>query len=485
MDDLTNLHSKLVTQDQIDKTTQKMIDQIIYTLREEHQDVFLTGGAGVGKTYLVNQICQDYTIMPIKLASTGVAANLIKGETVHRFYKLGISQNIEELKAWDNRQAENFARNSSNLSPNQAYDILMGLIRKNLAIANIIIIDEVSMLSDKVIDMIKYRHDILGIRIPILYVGDFYQLPPVDKSNTLRFAFNSPNWNCKVFELTDIKRTSNVEFASLQHKVRLGIKTPDVIDYINKLAQNPYNKNSLHLFSTNKEIDNFNITKLKELPGTLYKAQFQYNDQLYSEKEVTDFIKDLLIQPILYFKIGARVLFLTNQNIGREYLWYNGEQGTIINATSGMITVKKDNGEVVDVTRETFEKKELKKGEFVTKCAVNQFPLRLAYAISIHKSQGLSLESGHIDCTKFFLPEQFFVGLSRFTDPTKLSISNFRSDLIQANPIAKEFYQNNPNQFDPDWDPNKPTETKWDKDWENWTDDVDSDRIHEDNEIPF
>ena len=454
--DFSKLKEKLSLKPTIDYHTLQMKEQIIDDLLEKDKNVFLTGGAGVGKTYITNLICSDPRVTAVRLASTGVAAHLIKGMTVHRFFRFGLSNNLEQLKAWDLKSIKDFALNC-NMSEDRARDLIHRKIEYNLRYSNMLVIDEVSMLSKSLIDMIFFRLNSLEIHIPILFVGDFYQLPPVSKNSKPEFAFESSNWNVRLYELTEIKRTSFKDFADIQSKVRKGIKTQEVLDYVDRLSCNPYKEDSLHLFATNAEIDSYNIEKLKALPGNVMRSTFRYNQSLYKEKDVLKFIdEDLLINPNFYFKVGARVLFVTNERDPYDdvMLWFNGEQGTItgIDTDNGVILVKKDSDDKeVMVHRHRFQKVEIKDAKINIVCEVEQFPLRLAYAVSIHKSQGLSLESGHIDCSRFFLPEQFFVALSRFTDPNKLSIANFRSSLIKFNPESDQYYADNPSVFDPNY----------------------------------
>lgn len=406
------------------------------------KDVFLTGGGGVGKTYLTNIIKQHPFINAVTLATTGAAANLVGGMTIHRFFKLGLSNDINELRQWDKRNATNFGDRIGE-SPLKAHSILMNLIKKNLYGKNVIIIDEVSMASRKMIEMIFYRlRSSLKVDITLMYVGDFFQLPPVDPKGTKGMAFESELWDPNVYELTTIKRTENLDFARVQHKIRYGIADKEVLDYMADIQKNPYNEDTLHLFATNKEIDNHNIEKLRSLPGQPMKVKYRFNEARYKEEDAEKFIKDLMIQPTFYFKFGARVLFVTNHyDLDGNQVWYNGEMGTLEAFNEGAFTVLKDNGETVQVSRHTFVREDLEKGEVKVTMEIQQFPLRIAYAISIHKSQGMSLSRGHIDCSQFFLSEQFFVAISRFTDPKALSMIGFNKSMIQANEKALKYYE--------------------------------------------
>jgi ATP-dependent DNA helicase PIF1 len=421
------------------------------------EDVFLTGGAGVGKTYLTNLLLKkrkakkgdawnfdfEPTLSAVRIATTAIAASHIGGITIHRFFKLGLSNNLRTLKEFDKRQAESFGGRIG-VNAETAHRLLMGTITKNLVQHNVIVIEEISMASAFMIEMIVYRlRECLGIKIPILYVGDFFQLPPVTKSGPVHYAFDSPYWNPKVFELTKVQRTDNIEFAEVLNKIRVGTKDVQVITFFSKLGMRSYDPDSLHLFSTNSEIDNYNIDRLSLLDGKGLRAKYRFNDTEYKEADVLKFIEnELIINPVFYFKYGARVIMTSNQyNMDGDLIWFNGESGILLDYVENYFIVKKDNGTTVHVKREVYQRIELKDGREHVTLECHHFPLRVGYAISIHKSQGMSLGQGHVDCSHFFLPEQPYVAFSRFTDPDKLSVSNFNPDLIKVNKRVLAYYE--------------------------------------------
>lgn len=417
-------------------------DEIIQYLTQG-TDVFLTGGAGVGKTYATYSIINDIRIHSVNLGSTGGAASLLpEGMTVHRFLKLGIARNVKELRKSDHEQAV-WTSKKMEITVQAANAVLMNNIAKVLRTRNCLIIDEVSMLSADFIKMIKYRLiHCLKIEVPILWVGDFFQLPPVDKEGKENYAFFSEHWTKVAFELTKIQRTKDLDFAKFLNNMRLGEFDPDSQPIFDQLTTNPYKEDAVHLFSTNQEINAFNIQRLLELPGEPLKTEFKFKEK-YKKGACIEFIeRDLSVLPVFCFKIGARVIFTSNQYLDDRLLWYNGEGGHIKSIRKGYITVTKECGREVDVPRVTFSRNKVTKSGIQVEIEIEQFPLRIGYAISIHKSQGMSLSSGHIDCTNFFLTQQPYVAISRFIDPSKLSLSNFDKSMISKNQVVLNYYNN-------------------------------------------
>jgi len=147
----------------------------------------LTGAAGVGKTYLANRIKSHFKNVII-LGSTGISALRIGGDTLHSFFKFFVSKNIEELKLSDEKHIELIAQ-KKRVTKAAANELFLKNIKECLRVADLIIIDEISMVSKEVMEMIDYRLRLATKNIPILAVGDFFQLPPVKVDG---FAFESP-----------------------------------------------------------------------------------------------------------------------------------------------------------------------------------------------------------------------------------------------------------------------------------------------------
>ncbi len=199
-------------------------------------NVFLTGGAGVGKTYTLNAVKESFK-NPILLAPTGIAASHIKGETIHSFFRF-------PTDAEAGIRALTGEKRDMAMKVFQAFDLM--------------IIDEISMVGDYLLNWIDRRFEELSLDIPILLVGDFYQLPPVSSGEEylVDYAFNSRFWkkhNFETIELTKIYRTQNVEFAEVLQELRVGKITNRAEKMVKKLTQNAYNKNYTHLYSTNNK----------------------------------------------------------------------------------------------------------------------------------------------------------------------------------------------------------------------------------------
>lgn len=405
-------------------------DAIINILRT--RNVFLTGKAGTGKTYITREIIEKIGKGCIVLASTGMAAVNIGGQTVHSFFKLGISNNMEELQKSDELQKQKIAEKYPGADPEI---ILFSKLRKILSSAHLIIIDEISMISSDVLDLIFYRFKRFSQRrIPILAVGDFYQLPPVNG----KYAFKSENWNFKTYELEKIKRTSDVDFAAIQGEIRKGNKNDDIISYIQKLSKNIVDK-PLRIFSRRVDVEEANKVHLDSLPGELMKIQPEIilGGNLPNIKSIMEEFK---IDELLEFKIGARIMIIVNN----FPLYYNGLMGTIENFDSSNMLIKTDDDKSLIVQKYVFEKVAIDedRGQIRIKpiAKIAQFPIMVAAAITIHKSQGSSIEKLSIDCDKIFEKGQFYVAISRSTNPKLLSVTSFDENYIMNNLEVDEFY---------------------------------------------
>jgi hypothetical protein len=229
----------------------------------KHSNVFLTGGAGVGKSYITNEVISDYRTrgkQVVALGSTGVSAVNIGGFTVHSFFVFGIASNFEELAQHDKRAKKRLSD-----------------LKKVLKATDLIIIDEISMVSADLLDMIAYRLNAYGYLGKVLFVGDFFQLPPVQKRQdsphdifgAKLYAFESLAWerfDLTVIELTEMKRTQDAEFTHILSKVRRGVCDDEVLAYMHRLWNNEgLRKDPTYLFGRNVEVELTNRARLNEL----------------------------------------------------------------------------------------------------------------------------------------------------------------------------------------------------------------------------
>ncbi len=420
-------------------------NKIIDLLKSEN--IFLTGGAGTGKSFLINQIATFYKAEGknvIILGSTGISAVNVGGVTIHSFFALGISSNFEELNRSDKY--------------NKSRIVELNKILKKL---DLLIIDEISMVSSDVMDMILYRLRGGGFRGKLLVVGDFYQLSPVVSSKIKDdglfgknlYAFESSAWEFFDFVsvvLTKIKRTSDREFMDILNKIRKGSIDSDVVEYLENLRKNDIDLDkSTILFGTNREADRLNYQKLSHQNGEeiVKEAIVTKHIKSVDEKMIQNWINRLPLNQHLTLKEGAPIIFTTN----RWGFYHNGERAIVDHIDEDVIVVEKD-GRLVQVERFDFELSRTivdEKGEIrdETICSYSQFPIRLAYAITIHKSQGMSIDElvCNVDC--IFADSQFYVALSRATNPASLKIeysrANFRGYLdsvVRVSPKVDQFY---------------------------------------------
>jgi len=425
-------------------------------LISEGNNVFVTGGAGVGKSFLLRALIASYELegkKVAKLASTGMAASLITGQTLHSFFNLGICSHTYDLERVGKINIDKK---------------LSKLLKK----LDLIIIDEISMVSSGVMDMIRLRLLQSESQAQLVVSGDFLQLPPVIRDSEKSqftynhpdipinriygFAFESESWQrfrFVIYNLSEVKRSSDEEFIHILDKIRHGVKDDEVLSYIHSLIRPMPEDMQNHtlLFGKNASVDRHNIKELNELEGELYSFEtlVEKYEKSVKDNEVERFMNDSRVPKSLELKIGAPVLFMRN-----SWNYFNGEKGEIvrINEEENFIHVLKDNGKLVRVEKERYSKKqwkeqmiEGKKQEIeVSKFDLFQYPLALAYAITIHKSQGMSLLDLVIDLDEIFAPSQFYVGLSRAISPHRLCLLPTRrriENFIFASPNAIEFYK--------------------------------------------
>ena len=426
----------------------KLLEKIKKLL--EDKNILLTGGGGVGKSYLTTELISDLrkdAKQVVVLGSTGVSAVNINGHTVHSFFCFGISANLEEMKKHD-KYTKNRVKE----------------LNKILYACDLLIIDEISMVSADLMEMILYRIRNGGYEGRLLFVGDFFQLPPVrarvQRDDSLfgnrEFAFESDAWDFfkpYVVELTRTKRTQDEEFFHILNRIRRGELDNEVGHYLEGLREHLHvrDENPTVLYGRNKEADMVNLQRLEELESepVMLKAKEKVHLKSLHVKRIESWKKNLPVPSELTLKVGANILFCTN----RWGSYYNGERGVVIRLDEEEVIVEKHNGMEVKVKRAEYTLSESitlnKKIEEKPLITLEQFPLKLAYAITIHKSQGMSIDSLVCNIDNIFEKSQFYVAISRAKDPKKLlldySSNNFTNHLkkcIRVSQKVKDFYEN-------------------------------------------
>jgi len=410
----------------------------------DNNNIFLSGGAGVGKSYLTSKVIEtlqtkDKNVIP--LGSTGISAVNIGGYTLHSFFIFGIASNLEELKSYDKKSRGRIRE-----------------LKKLLENTDLIIIDEISMVSASLMDMIDYRLTSLNYKGKLMVVGDFFQLPPVIRKRREDrlfkedvYAFESSAWDRLKFKpiiLEEVKRTNNLEFVKILTKVREGICDLEVKEYLNSLKSNelPKEIEPTYLFGRNAEADSMNRHKLNLLNGeeALFFRDVTMHKKVH-EKRFESWAKSLPILETLHVKVGAPVIFTINQ-WGK---FVNGQRGVIVDFGDDYIIIR-SKGRDITLYPHDFDMLELNSETLEPEIVVtvSQYPIKLAYAITIHKSQGMSLEALVCNLDFLFAPSQLYVAISRAIEPKLLKVEYLRADfnsylnrVIAQNEIVNNFYK--------------------------------------------
>lgn len=388
-------------------------------------NIFLTGQAGTGKSTTINNYikwAKENNIEVALTASTGVAALNIGGITIHSFLGSKIAGNIDEYKSQG------------------SYLATIKRVKKNINNIDVLVVDEISMLNDKYIDLIDYiMKDATKSSLPfggkkIIFTGDFLQLPPISKG-TRKFAFESKSWREAKFitlNLTKIYRQKDKEFTSILSRVRLGQNNLEISKYFDNINYDIIDDDdSVKLFSKNINVDDYNQQKLDLVSG---ESKFFECKMKGTAANKVILLKRVLANEVLELKIGARVMSLKN-DLNLKYV--NGSTGIVTKMTINSVEVKFDNGLKTTLVYEQWELMDINGSMIAT---FKQIPLKLAYAITIHKSQGMTMDRLTVDCEGIFEEGQFYVAISRASTKEGLKLIGFEPQMIIANPKAVSFY---------------------------------------------
>lgn len=417
---------------QVDRENTAFMQAVAF-VNQTNQNLFITGKAGTGKTTFLKYIREhSYKKMAIT-APTGVAAMNAGGTTLHSLFWLPFGTFVEDYELrWDEQDSHIY--NKSRLFST------IKLTKQRRAILQeleLLVIDEVSMVRADTLDAINVilqsvRRDMRPFGgLQVLFIGDLYQLPPVVKDTEwtiLRDHYSSVFFfNAKVLrdnplvmlELHKIYRQQDEGFISILNAIRNNQCTSDMLTTLNSYYQQDFvpkdDEQYITLTSHNRIADEINSAKLASLPGRMLNLKAVVKD---------DFAQGAYpAEETLSLKLGAQVMFIRNDS-GDERKYYNGKIGTVkdIDTVHGTVTVAfPDGSDPVTVKRETWEniRYNYDKGQDQIKEEVlgtfSQFPLRLAWAITIHKSQGLTFDKAIIDAGTSFAAGQVYVALSRLT----------------------------------------------------------------------
>ena len=399
------------------------MNESIFDLAEHTQrSIFLTGKAGTGKTTFLNNLIKKTRKKYIVVAPTGIAAINAGGVTIHSMFGLPLRTFIPTLERID----QNYANNITDLMHHFKYrKDKLKLLRE----LEILVIDEVSMLRADVLDMMDFslRHVRRNQQpfggVQMLFIGDLYQLPPVVRDEfILKKYYNSPfffdSYAIKqlpliTIELTKVFRQKDEHFLEILNAIRDGRRDDIDFEVLNKRFDpefEPKDEAYVYLTSHNKMADEINQTRLKELPGKAY----TYEAKVIGEFKETQYPNDATIE----LRNGAQVMFIRN-DASPEKKYYNGKLAEVVHIDEDEIYVRiEGDDEDFKLKREVWEQKAYtldaeKNIKEDVLGSFEQFPIRLAWAVTIHKSQGLTFDRLIIDAGRSFASGQVYVALSR------------------------------------------------------------------------
>lgn len=381
-------------------------------------NVFLTGEPGAGKTHVTNQYIAWLEAAGLNVAvtaSTGIAATHIGGMTIHSWSGFGIK---------------------GSLTP-QDLDQIAGRERivKRAKAAHVLIIDEISMLDGRGLDMVdqilrtvRQSSEPFG-GIQVVCIGDFFQLPPVTRQgDVVSYAFESRAWQSMkplVCYLTEQHRQEDEMLLGLLGSIRRNEIEEDHYTLLQEQTEIAFEQiEPTRLFTHNADVDAVNAQKLAELPG----AGKRYRMNGMGRKPlIENLVKNCLSPEELVLKEDAMVM-CTKNNFEAGYV--NGTLARVVDFSEGMPIIETTDGRRITIKPTTWEVVEEKK----ILASIEQLPLRLAWAITVHKSQGMSLDAAEIDLSKAFVYGQGYVALSRVRSLDGLKVIGMHPNALQVDP---------------------------------------------------
>lgn len=383
-------------------------------------NVFLTGEPGSGKTYVINKYIAWLEACKVSVAvtaSTGIAATHIGGMTIHSWSGIGARDTLT------NYDLEHITTQKK----------VMDKIKK----AHVLVIDEISMLDGKILDMVDMICK--GVRqsvepfggIQVVYVGDFFQLPPISRiPNEMRYAFESRAWEAAqplVCYLSEQFRQDDEVLLALLKSIRKNEIEDEHYTLLQEQTEIAYEHiEATKLYTHNSDVDSVNMAKLRLLPGMVRKFQMS---SLGNKQLQQSLAKSCLSPELLELKEDAMVM-CTKNNFEAGYV--NGTLGRIasFDLEDGYPVVETTDGRKIKIKPTTWSVAE--DGKVLAE--IEQIPLRLAWAITVHKSQGMSLDAAEVDLSKAFVYGQGYVALSRVRTLAGLKVLGMSTNALQVDP---------------------------------------------------
>ncbi|WP_322970664.1 AAA family ATPase [Faecalibacter sp. LW9] len=389
------------------------------------RNVFLTGSAGAGKTYVLNQYIKylkQHGVPVAITASTGIAATHMNGQTIHSWAGIGIKDYVSDRYLASLRDKKYF--------------------RDKMDKVKVLIIDEISMLHRNQLDAVDYvlkffkQNDEPFGGVQVVFSGDFFQLPPIGEEweeSRDKFCFMSDAWvqsKVHICYLTEQYRQTNNALNDILNEIRSGMISDRTLQLLeSRIEYFPDEIDSqTRLYTHNMDVDRINKGQLHNIDSSakVFEAKVAGNPALVEVLK-----KSVLADEILELKIGAKVMFVRNNfDVG----FVNGTIGTVSGYTDKEEPIIKSlDGEFFIAKPETWAIED-EGGKALA--SFTQVPLRLAWAITIHKSQGMTLDSAFIDLSKAFEKGQGYVALSRLRDLNSLTLHGLNQTALEIDALA-------------------------------------------------
>lgn len=379
-------------------------------------NIFITGSAGTGKSFIINEmkkIDKDTVIT----STTGISALNVNGITIHSWAGITIDTDFDKPDAFSSKIQNNYLKLNNYLYTKR------------------LIIDEISMLSidilefiNKVCQIIRCSNEAFG-GIQVIFIGDFFQLPPVNEDT---FAFKSSMWD-KIIDytvvLTKCFRQNDNQLIHFLNKIRIGKLNDEIVTFMKNCSLIKPDTQYTHLYSNKINVEVKNLIELEKIKSEkiVSKAVIinkKKNKVQYSFPEKTNIIDELTL------KKGCFIMINTNLDINKKLV--NGTQGIFNGIYNGKANITANNGRIYNISKFKWEFKDF---------YVEQYPFCLAWAITIHKSQGMGIEHLSIDIgSSIFEDGQAYVAISRTKTIEGLHIKNFNVSSIKSNKKVKKFY---------------------------------------------
>ncbi len=392
---------------------------------ESGQSALLTGAAGTGKTYLLRRFIkrarEDGKSVSVT-ATTGLAATHLNGATIHGWAGIGIHDELP--------------RSHLQKISKQRRDIITK--------TDILIIDEVSMLHDFRLDIVDevVRH----VRdnnqpfggLQVVLCGDFFQLPPVNRTDSRQGSFVTQSNIWKTSDLAvcyldkQYRQADDASYSDILNGIRAGQLTRSQLDALHarsKAVDDPFTTRT-RLLTTNADVDAINLEHLAQIDGDLH----EYTMESSGGKSFIEQLKRSCLAPeVLQVKKGAVVMCIKNST-DKKYV--NGSLGVVkdFESTTDYPIVKLNTGKLVTIKPDSWE---LVDGD-KRRASLSQLPLRLAWAITVHKSQGMTLDAARIDLSRAFVEGMGYVALSRVRGIKHLILDGLNGMALRVSPLAKQ-----------------------------------------------